>query len=572
MAPSPSSGPTVSRFVSACSSPSPSSGAPVSSLKSSSPYSLEELRRRLQDIVKPEWRDIPDTASEQWKMQFRESISEGHSSTSPSAPSTKSCSSSSSASSSSSDVPSTSSACPSSASSASPTLPSGLSSKSSATSFVNRREQCLHVLTEIASVLDTPWLVAQKRLEGINDAEKSRRLTLEEVVLYARRLGGSTAAPPETTNISDVVAHQAIYPTFHFLPYPSMEELQSSRLSFLASKPFDKVCFPPEIRTKLSYRVSRRETDASGRPNRIGGYEVRFVCQTPGCTIKYSLFDSVFGPDALPPESLWNTYTYNPTSVPFVTHPFPKTILAQAFKPPLQPSRPALLRVNLRSNASRGPHQQDAAARQGSRPSPRALGSAVAEPTDLPLATHSSPARVTSLPGRAGHSSPPDVAERKEAQGGRGELGASLGKEGPEGRAQQLGEESVGGGLSESTQAGTTPQREEQPRPGTGSVLAKGSELQEAVWAPDNKNGPSAMEVARPSASLPAHPSKPVSTTAMGTPSTAFHGLMLGSGRRRRKEVVQQEEAESSGSADSSSSSGEDSSEEEGEEGNGRTQ
>lgn len=154
MAPSPSSGPTVSRFISASSFPSPSSCAPVSSLNSSSPYSLEELRRRLQDIVKPEWRDIPDTASEKWKKQFRESISEGLSSASSSSPSTKTSSLSSfSASSSSSHAPSTSSACPSSVSSTSPTLPSGLSSKSSATSFVNRREQCLHVLTEIASVL-----------------------------------------------------------------------------------------------------------------------------------------------------------------------------------------------------------------------------------------------------------------------------------------------------------------------------------------------------------------------------------------------------------------------------------
>lgn len=164
-----------------------------------------------------------------------------------------------------------------------------------------------------------------------------------------------------------------------------------------------------------------------------------------------SLFDSVFGADALPPESLWNTYTYNPTAVPFVTHPFPKTILAQAFKPPLQPSRPALLRVNLRSNASRGPHQQDAAARQGARPSPRAPGSAVAEPRDLPLGTHSSPGRDTSLTGKAGHSSPPDMAERKEAQRGRGELGASRGKEEPEGRAQQVGEECVGREPREST-------------------------------------------------------------------------------------------------------------------------
>lgn len=42
-------------------------------------------------------------------------------------------------------------------------------------------------LSRVPPLQDIPWLVAQKRLEGINDAEKSRRLTLEEVVLYARR-------------------------------------------------------------------------------------------------------------------------------------------------------------------------------------------------------------------------------------------------------------------------------------------------------------------------------------------------------------------------------------------------
>lgn len=39
----------------------------------------------------------------------------------------------------------------------------------------------------LAPSQDTPWLVAQKRLEGIKEAEKARRLTLDEVVLYARR-------------------------------------------------------------------------------------------------------------------------------------------------------------------------------------------------------------------------------------------------------------------------------------------------------------------------------------------------------------------------------------------------
>nr|CEL76741.1 TPA: mediator complex subunit MED4 [Toxoplasma gondii VEG] len=302
--------------------------------------SLQELYNLLRSVVKPEWSHILDPASDEWKKKFRERVDAETSVTSPPLSSTSSASTN--------DCAQSFSAC------------STLSDGSSVCSLP--REQQLHLLVKMSSILETPWLVAQKRLEGIKEAEKARPLTLDQVVTYARRLGGSTAAPPETANISDVVTHQSIYPTFHFLPYPSMEELQTSRLGFLASKPFDRVCFPPEIRSQWTVRLRKSERSCdeegdsrAGTETNVPGYEVRLVCQTPGAQLVYCVFDGLLAPNALPAQPLWKETRYTSEAPVFLSTPFPKTLVARALKPPLQPSRPTLLRLNPRNLATQSP-------------------------------------------------------------------------------------------------------------------------------------------------------------------------------------------------------------------------
>ncbi|KAL8449739.1 hypothetical protein Emag_003548 [Eimeria magna] len=98
---------------------------------------------------------------------------------------------------------------------------------------------------------DTPWAQALRRLRAVDEAEASRPLHLSEVVSYAQRIAGSVAAPAESSNIIDPVSHQASFPAYHFLPYPSLEELQISRLAALSAKPFGEVCFPPQIECRV---------------------------------------------------------------------------------------------------------------------------------------------------------------------------------------------------------------------------------------------------------------------------------------------------------------------------------
>ncbi|CBZ54460.1 conserved hypothetical protein [Neospora caninum Liverpool] len=550
----------------------PPASAPSTSSPASSPASspsLQDVYALLRSVVKPEWRDIPDTASEEWKKRFRELVdAEKPVSSAPPGPA---------------DRP------------AAPSAPS-VSSSLADGSFLRAlpREFQLHLLVKISSVLETPWLVAQKRLEGIKEAEKARPLTLDEVVTYARRLGGSTAAPPETSNISDVVAHQSVYPAFHFLPYPSMEELQESRLGFLASKPFDRVCFPPEMRSKWTVRAPRRcrdetvdtlaQTGDETRPERlsterkVAGYEVRLVCQTPGAQIVYCVFDGWMAPNALPPQTLWRETAYSPQEPLFLSAPFPKTLLARAMKPPLQPSRPALLRLNPRGVGSGGTRS----AEQPPRRPDAAPSSAAAGPSSQAPGRTSEQGRGA----RAEWESRGRDAQAKRDRDGSARAGGDA-CEKPHGRSEsELGREGGGSAVPRAGSGRETPQAAGKDR----SATASGEALADAA-------GPDRTQPPTPAAPQASHPTKPPSpegpsqggaaSDRAGGPdlstgggasgrapqgsrdasmggSATFQGLMLGSTRRkRREETLQRREVqESSGSADSSSS-GEDSSDEE---------
>ncbi|KEP67307.1 UNVERIFIED_CONTAM: mediator complex subunit MED4 [Hammondia hammondi] len=504
---------------------------------SSSP-SLQELYNLLRSVVKPEWRHILDPASDEWKKKFRERVDAETSVASPPLSPTSSASSNDCAQS-----------C-----SASSTLSDG----SSLCSLP--REHQLHFLVKMSSILETPWLVAQKRLEGIKEARNARRLTLDQVVTYARRLGGSTAAPPETANISDVVAHQSIYPTFHFLPYPSMEELQASRLSFLASKPFDRVCFPPEIRSRWTVRLrkSERSCDEEGdsraeTETKVPGFEVRLVCQTPDAQLVYCVFDGLLAPNALPAQQLWREKRYTSETPVFLSSPFPKTLLARALKPPLEPSRPTLLRLNPRNVPTQSPAE--------SLPS-----------RDPGLSTPQAPA----LREREGGDS---ATTEREAQRNI-QTKRSREAETTRGRREQGRGDRISPALEGERETRSPGEKDSSEREGFDAAAGRAQGAQSAPQAPQSASPLLAASLA---SGGPAHAPPPASASpSLGSQASvppgcavsakdtrvaggSFQGLMLGSSRRkRREEIVQRQETaqDSSGSAESSSS-GEDSSDEE---------
>lgn len=150
----------------------------------------------------------------------------------------------------------------------------------------------------------------------------------------------------------DVVAHQSAFPAYHFLPYPSMEELQNSRLAALGAKPYASVCFPPEITARVvhlrrdaafCFRKSSEGLtpafDTSLLSNdlwlsddtRLVVYELRFTCPTPCCTFWFAVANGHFSasrpfPQECPVREL---RTLRPLLVP---GPFPKTVRVQCRK------------------------------------------------------------------------------------------------------------------------------------------------------------------------------------------------------------------------------------------------
>ncbi|EPT26870.1 mediator complex subunit MED4 [Toxoplasma gondii TgCatPRC2] len=500
--------------------------------------SLQELYNLLRSVVKPEWSHILDPASDEWKKKFRERVDAETSVTSPPLSSTSSASTN--------DCAQSFSAC------------STLSDGSSVCSLP--REQQLHLLVKMSSILETPWLVAQKRLEGIKEAEKARPLTLDQVVTYARRLGGSTAAPPETANISDVVTHQSIYPTFHFLPYPSMEELQTSRLGFLASKPFDRVCFPPEIRSQWTVRLRKSERSCdeegdsrAGTETNVPGYEVRLVCQTPGAQLVYCVFDGLLAPNALPAQPLWKETRYTSEAPVFLSTPFPKTLVARALKPPLQPSRPTLLRLNPRNLATQSPARSLPSGRPR-LPAPQAPAQREREEGgDAATAEREAQRDAQTKRGRE------EETTRGLREQGRGDRSSTAFEGGRETRSPGEKDSSERGGSD--AVAGRTqgaPSAPQAPQSASRLLAASLASGEQAHATPPA----SASASLASQASVPPGRALPANDARVGG---SFQGLMLGSSRRkRREEIVQRQEAaqDSSGSAESSSS-GEESSDEE---------
>lgn len=109
---------------------------------------------------------------------------------------------------------------------------------------ISEREK-FYFLLQIKEMMETSWLLAQKRMEGIQLEEKSDSINLLELINYSKKIADTTCAPPECDNTNDKIMHQEYYPNYHFLNFINIEEIHLSKLFQLQK--YSKVCFPPII-------------------------------------------------------------------------------------------------------------------------------------------------------------------------------------------------------------------------------------------------------------------------------------------------------------------------------------
>ncbi|KAI4836640.1 mediator of RNA polymerase II transcription subunit 4 [Plasmodium brasilianum] len=132
-----------------------------------------------------------------------------------------------------------------------------------------------YFLLNIKEMMETSWLLADKRLDGIKLEETSEPVNVQELINYSSILSDTTCAPPECDNINDKLIHQEYYPNYHFLNFVNIEEIHLSKLFQLQK--YSTICFPPII-TIQEY-------------NNI--LVVDISCSTPSTTIYYRVNDEI---------------------------------------------------------------------------------------------------------------------------------------------------------------------------------------------------------------------------------------------------------------------------------------
>ncbi|CAA9989489.1 conserved Plasmodium protein, unknown function [Plasmodium knowlesi strain H] len=138
---------------------------------------------------------------------------------------------------------------------------------------INNKEK-FYFLLNIKEMMETSWLLAQKRLEGIKVEEKSKSVNVQDLLNYSQKIADTTCAPPECDNINDRIMHQEYYPNYHFLNFVNVEEIHLSKLFQLQK--YSTVCFPPII------------TIQEGKDNML---VLHISCSTPHATIYYKVND-----------------------------------------------------------------------------------------------------------------------------------------------------------------------------------------------------------------------------------------------------------------------------------------
>ncbi|SCM04922.1 mediator of RNA polymerase II transcription subunit 4, putative [Plasmodium chabaudi chabaudi] len=142
---------------------------------------------------------------------------------------------------------------------------------------INNRER-FYFLLNIKDMMETTWLLVQKRLEGIDLEESSEPVNVQELIKYSKQISDTTCAPPECNNINDSLIHHEYYPNYHFLNFVNIEEIHLSKLFQLQK--YSKVCFPPIITIR----------EDNNNNNRI---IIDITCSTPKTTIYYKINDDI---------------------------------------------------------------------------------------------------------------------------------------------------------------------------------------------------------------------------------------------------------------------------------------
>ncbi|CRG94849.1 conserved Plasmodium protein, unknown function [Plasmodium gallinaceum] len=132
-----------------------------------------------------------------------------------------------------------------------------------------------YFLLSIKDTMETSWLLAQKRLEGIKLEENSEFINVQELLNYSKKLSDTTCAPPECDNINDKIIHQEYYPNYHFLNFVNIEEIHLSKLFQLQK--YSTVCFPPIITIEENDNL----------------LIVSITCSTPTTTIFYKINEEI---------------------------------------------------------------------------------------------------------------------------------------------------------------------------------------------------------------------------------------------------------------------------------------
>lgn len=122
----------------------------------------------------------------------------------------------------------------------------------------------------VLAMMDGLWLKGRKKIEAIELSRRSNALDFDEVVAYAQRLRGTTYSPPENVNVHDPTRHCEMFPQYHFLGMPLINEMHASRL-FALSKLTQQSSSPKVIFEPVSEDMHR----------------MRIECATAGAVIYY---------------------------------------------------------------------------------------------------------------------------------------------------------------------------------------------------------------------------------------------------------------------------------------------
>ncbi|GFE54490.1 mediator complex subunit MED4, putative [Babesia ovis] len=205
---------------------------------------LARFAKQIADIVKDDWEHIPDPNSNEWKTAFDNAVDAYL------AGETTECN-------------------------YVQNKEESRSNRQSAELLAFSGEDREKLAQRAYAMLEGLWLAGRRKVEAIDQYERSTPLHLSEVVSYAQRLSSTTYSPPENMNVHDPTRHFETFPNYHFLGMPSVSQMHASRLfdlnrlEELSSAP--RVIFEP-----ISEDMHRMRLECS-TPNAVIHYQTSRV-------------------------------------------------------------------------------------------------------------------------------------------------------------------------------------------------------------------------------------------------------------------------------------------------------